>query len=69
MLTKMENALYHQILDIEATLVTSRLFYFFIIYGLIFLFTFIFLISTLNKLSKFYKSSLEVFGWVKANFA
>ena len=69
MLEKLEEELYEYILHKQVSVVTKRLFYFFIVYGLIFVLTFVLLIRTLNKLSVFYKSSLIVFGWVQTRYA
>lgn len=69
MLEPLEKALYREILEKEARFVTKRLFYFFIAYGFIFVITFVFLIRTLNLLSKFYRSSLEIYGWVQSRYA
>jgi len=62
MLKQIEENLYEQVLVKEVSVVTRRLQYFFISYGIIFVLTFVLLIRTLNKLSFFYQQSLEVYG-------
>ncbi len=62
MLKQIEKTLYEQVLIKEVSVVTRRLQYFFISYGLIFIMTFALLVRTLHKLSYFYQQSLEIYG-------